>query len=77
MLVIKLIFISFSNQYKIIEGTGETFNGQWLERSQCSVSKRLLLQGGSHFLVHPSHLMKVSKFNDQKEENEIGQVIRK
>ena len=27
MLLIRLIFISFSNQYKVTEGTGEIFNG--------------------------------------------------
>lgn len=36
----------------------------------------LVHQGRSHSCVNPSHLLKVSKDNNQKEENEIDQVRR-
>ena len=34
-------------------------------------------QGRSHFCVNLSHLLKLSKGNNQEEEKEIDQVIRK
>ena len=52
-----------------------------MERTWCSVRKRwsicLVQQGGSHFRLHPSHLMNISKVNKQRDENKIDQIKRK
>lgn len=60
MLLIILIFITFSNQYKVKEGTGEAFNGYWQgEKYQVT----MVAEGGS-MCPHEANQLKLSDINE-------------